>query len=197
MICKAGDLTKEDIGAIRIAPTESFVEIRQSSLAGFLKALDGTREIEAGVILHQLDKVPDLASGPRGPSGPRPTTASKRRKPLEDRGDHPSEAPRQHKPAPQSPRPKRAPRPEDTRPEGVVEPLKKKKKAPTKGKADHKLKGGGKAPKAGKPGKPGLAPKVGKPSSKKNKARRAAALQSKANQGGQGAPRRKGPPPQG
>ena len=39
MLCNAGDLTKEDIGAIRIQASESFVEIRQTSAAAFNQAV--------------------------------------------------------------------------------------------------------------------------------------------------------------
>jgi len=65
MLCKAGNLTKDDIGAIRVHATESFVEIRQASVAGFLSALGGNSEIEPGARVSQLDKAPDLSKSPR------------------------------------------------------------------------------------------------------------------------------------
>jgi len=39
MLCKAGNITKDDIGAIRIQETESFVEIREVAVSGFLKEI--------------------------------------------------------------------------------------------------------------------------------------------------------------
>lgn len=65
MLCKAGNLTKDDIGAIRVQATESFVEIRQSSVAGFLAALGSDYEVEPGAKVSQLDKAPDLSNTPR------------------------------------------------------------------------------------------------------------------------------------
>ena len=65
MLCKAGNLTKDDIGAIRVQAGESFVELRESSAAGFLAALGGNAEIEPGAKVSKLDKAPDIASSPR------------------------------------------------------------------------------------------------------------------------------------
>ncbi len=41
MLCKAGNITKDEIGAIRIQDSETFVEIAERAVEGFLKALDG------------------------------------------------------------------------------------------------------------------------------------------------------------
>lgn len=65
MLCKAGNLTKDDIGAIRVQSGESFVELREGSAEGFLAALGGNAEIEPGAKVSKLDKAPDIASSPR------------------------------------------------------------------------------------------------------------------------------------
>ncbi len=65
MLCKAGNLTKDDIGAIRVQSGESFVELRESSAAAFLSVLGGNLEIEPGAKVSKLDKAPDIANSPR------------------------------------------------------------------------------------------------------------------------------------
>lgn len=122
MTCKAGDLGKNAIGAIRVQATESFVEIKQASVAGFLKAIGGQMRIE-GAEVTQLDKPPAAANK----TWERPT---KRRdtRPV-DYNDAPT--PRRKKPKKHdAPRAREV---EATLPEGVHTPYKKRKK-PASGK---------------------------------------------------------------
>ncbi|CUH53897.1 DEAD/DEAH box helicase [Shimia marina] len=68
MLCKLGDLTKDDIGAIRINPDESYVQVLESSVAGFLAAIGPAMTLEEGAKLAQMDSAPVLERGPsRGP----------------------------------------------------------------------------------------------------------------------------------
>ncbi|WP_327794727.1 DEAD/DEAH box helicase [Harenicola maris] len=70
MLCTAGDITKDDIGAIRIQQTQSYVQIREGSVPAFLKALGDEMQVE-GTSITKLDKPPQLdAKGP--PRGPKP-----------------------------------------------------------------------------------------------------------------------------
>ena len=225
MVCKAGDLTKDDIGAIRIADDESYVEIRAESVPGFLKAIGPDMKIEGNKQLRQLDQAPDLPAfkrpdrGPKGAPhrqdrGPRaaatrpdhapkaapPRPAKPKSAPV-DWNDDP--APRVRKPKPEFRKPaKSAPRkpaPAAQDPE-VHAPLSPKKR-PTLG-TKFSPKGGARSgsdkpsgPPRGKDGprKPGAGfakgapPPKGKPSSKKNRARAAAAKSAK---GGYAPPKR-------
>ena len=188
MLCKLGNITKEDIGAIRIQQDQSYVEIRQSAADAFQATIGDDMQVE-GARLERLTSAPDLGAAPK-PSFDKPKRPKPHRKPEGttkpvDWNDDP--APRQRKPKPadrktdKKPRHK-AKRPEDSRPEGVVVP-KRKSDAP---------KGGPKsAPKgaAKKPGGP--KPPPGKPSSKKNRARAAAAKAVKP--GGNAPPKRRKP----
>ncbi|MCL4105466.1 UNVERIFIED_CONTAM: hypothetical protein GTU68_055597 [Idotea baltica] len=228
MLCKAGGLTKDDIGAIRVQDQESFVEIKADSVPGFLKEIGAAMTVEDGAQLTQLKDAPAAARQPRPAFGSKPPRgkkpyadkgprksfdkkdgpAGKREDRHEDRRDdkkpRPAAAPidwnddptpKRKKPKPEDrarsgaggkpghkgdkPPFKKRPRPEDSRPEGVVT---KHKKRPGKPNGKPEGKPGGKP--AGKPWeKSGAKPKsdgggtpVGKPSSKKNRARRAAAL---------------------
>lgn len=58
MLCRRGDLTKDDIGAIRVQGSHSFVEVLETSVPGLLSALGGDMKLEEGAVLTQLDKAP-------------------------------------------------------------------------------------------------------------------------------------------
>ncbi len=72
VICNAGNISREDVGAIRITADASLIEIRKSAVDGFLKAVGSSMTLEEGAQLKQLDKAPIIDRGPRGapkPSG--------------------------------------------------------------------------------------------------------------------------------
>lgn len=72
MLCKAGDIDRDAIGAIRIQENETYAEISEGAVEGFLKALDGKTELEPGAVLTRLGEAPDLPPPPRrGPGGPK------------------------------------------------------------------------------------------------------------------------------
>lgn len=159
-LCKAGGLTRDDIGAIRVQPDETYVEIRGASVAGFLAAIGKDMVIDPMTSLKRLDIEPEIARKP-----PTKFVASQRFKKAfegkprnaphkgqwsdaaESGGERETRSP--DAPAHKKPFAKRW-KPEDTRPEGVVAPLK-----PRKGPAG--------APKPGaKPHRKGGKPAVGK-----------------------------------
>ena len=105
LLCRAGDLDKSAIGAIRVQESETFVELTEASADGFLSALGDGGVLEDGVTVRALDSAPDIAplprkprpDGPRGKPGPRDDRP--RRDPREDR---PARAPRRsHDDAPE------------------------------------------------------------------------------------------------
>ncbi len=109
MLCRLGDITKDDIGAIRIQQDHSFVEILEASAPKFTAAIGPDMKVEDGAIVTKLDKAPDLPRtnpnrGPKPDRGPRPE-----RRP--DRGPKPDYTPRTSDydpdaaPAPRNPRP--------------------------------------------------------------------------------------------
>ncbi|MGR3714375.1 MAG: DEAD/DEAH box helicase [Shimia sp.] len=73
MLCDVGGINKNDIGAIRVQETESFVQIKESSVAGFLQAVGPEGKLERGATLKQLADAPKLermkSGGPRGGGG--------------------------------------------------------------------------------------------------------------------------------
>ncbi len=107
MLCRLGDLTKDDVGAIRIQPSHSFVEILASSAPRFVAALGADMKVESGAIVTQLDSAPVLERGPKpsGNRGPKPGGRPDRGpRPPRDKQAYDSDAPS----APRKPRPKPA-----------------------------------------------------------------------------------------
>ena len=65
MLCKAGGITKDDIGAIRVQKNVSFIEIRKASAAKFTKTIGPSLKVEDNATLTQLEKPPAVANTPR------------------------------------------------------------------------------------------------------------------------------------
>jgi ATP-dependent RNA helicase DeaD len=120
MICKAGGITKNEIGAIRIQPNETFIEISEPAVAGFLKSVGGDMKLENQGTLTALDSPPQL--GERGTrktkrdynDGPKRDFGDKPKrdygdKPKRDFGDKPkrdyANKPKRHAPRDQAPPP--------------------------------------------------------------------------------------------
>lgn len=136
-LCKAGGLTRDDIGAIRVQQDETYVEIRGTSVAGFLAAIGPDMVIDPMTRLQRLEIEPEAARKP-----PTKFAKSQRFKKAYEgkpKGGHakgrafdasepadrtaPEASQKSGGPKPKAKRWK----PEDTRPEGVVTPLKPKK----------------------------------------------------------------------
>lgn len=95
MLCKAGNITKREIGAIRIDQEESFVEISPECVEKFLEGMGPNRTLEKTIIVTRLDGAPkgikDIREKPdaykkpyaarkpdaRATSGPKPRFAQK------------------------------------------------------------------------------------------------------------------------
>ncbi|MEL6451138.1 MAG: DEAD/DEAH box helicase [Pseudomonadota bacterium] len=180
ILCNAGDITKDDIGAIRITGDMSYVELKTEAVAGFVQNLGPAMQVEGGAQVAQLEAVPAAASQPKPKFAAKPQGKKVWDKPAKpaqpkaearptDWNDAPTPKPRKPKPgakpAPAKPRAKAPSALDKAIQDGAVTTPKKPR---------HKTaqKAGANAPHRGKPGS--AAPKVGKFSSKKNKARRAA-----------------------
>lgn len=184
MLCKLGKLSREDIGAIRIQPDVSLVEIRQGSVQGFLDAVGPRMVLEGGAALKQLATPPKLDRAPR--QGKPASPGGKDRRSVEqahpvrpaepavsgtteptDLNDSPT--PRTKKPKGDAKRagPSRS-KPDDPKTAEMPKPGPWK---PRKSGSKPKSRGG-----PNDPANPGRGPKppVGKASSKKNRARQEA-----------------------
>ena len=62
MLCRAGDITKNEIGAIKMQMEETYVELSAASADGFLKKLGPNRMLEKGIRLTPIEGQPDLTN---------------------------------------------------------------------------------------------------------------------------------------
>ena len=210
MLCKMGDVSRDEIGAIRIQAEETFFEIKESSADKFLASVGPGMTMEDDAALVRLDTPPKLDRGPRKPDrGPRKDFEKRDAKPRPPRKDRdapkkPSAAPIEWNddPAPKKKKPK-ADKPPfkksgDKPPfkKGGDKPPFKKKSKSEKARDDgaisdkpRKPRHGASDPSKRMDGPPrgkGPKPPVSKPNSKKNKARRAAEGGKPFKAGGKG-----------
>jgi ATP-dependent RNA helicase DeaD len=68
LLCRAGNLDKTAIGAIRVQDSETFVELSEPAVAGFMQSLGADGALEDEVSARLLDAAPNL---PQRKSGPR------------------------------------------------------------------------------------------------------------------------------
>lgn len=66
-ICRAGDITRDDIGAIRVQEQETFFEVLAASADGFEAALGPARVLKDGQFVTRLDAMPELEGFQRVP----------------------------------------------------------------------------------------------------------------------------------
>ncbi|MEJ6398157.1 DEAD/DEAH box helicase [Yoonia sp. 208BN28-4] len=105
MICKAGGITKKEIGAIRIQPNETFVEISEAAVPNFLKEVGPDMSLENQAQLTALDGPPQISE-----RGARPSKRSYDDKPRGDKKPY-DKKPRGDKPRYDKPRDNSAPPP--------------------------------------------------------------------------------------
>ena len=77
LLCRAGNLSKDEIGKIKMVDTETFVELKEASVAGFMDGLGLDDVLEGEVKVRLLDKAPDVGRGPKGPKGGKPRQKGK------------------------------------------------------------------------------------------------------------------------
>lgn len=177
MLCKAGGISRGDIGAIRLQDDQSFFEVKANKVPGFLSLITPAMSVE-GFAVEQLDAAPDLAR--TGKPAPRGKTRKFDKKPTKPhrKGDRTSSTKHNGKDEFGADRPIKAPVHARTK-DADAKPRK-----PSKPEGDTPK---GKRPADRKKGPP---PPKGKPNSKKNRARAAAKAISKAK-GGDSAPKRR------
>jgi ATP-dependent RNA helicase DeaD len=64
MLCRNGNITKNEIGAIKMQPEETYVEIAKDAAEGFLGHIGPNSMLERGIRVTVLDGQPDLAPQP-------------------------------------------------------------------------------------------------------------------------------------
>lgn len=182
MICKAGKITKDDIGAIRIADDQSFVEIREQAVDGFISAIGSGMRIEKTKEVVRLDGAPDVPEFKRPKrdfSKPGKPRHRKGNTPPVDWNDDPT--PKHRKPKPEDRKPRAKSAYKKTTDDGAHGAIAPKRSSENKHKGKPKAASGSPERGKGRPkkdGPKGPPPPKGKPSSKKNRARAASGARS-------------------
>ena len=103
MLCKLGNVTRDDVGAIRIQQDAALIELREAAVDGFLAAIGPAMVLEGGAALTRLSSAPTFERGAR----PARAAAPKDRAPRQDKPAAKETAARFEKPAAkvQEPRP--------------------------------------------------------------------------------------------
>ncbi|QUJ75888.1 DEAD/DEAH box helicase [Sulfitobacter albidus] len=122
MLCRKGDLTRDDLGAIRSMPRHSFVEVAEGAVDRLTKALGADMQAEDGVTLERVAGKPDFGPRPErdrdAPRGPKPAH-------RKNDGPRPERAPKQE-------RPERPQRPDRDAPRAAPAHAKRDPKRPPK-----------------------------------------------------------------
>ncbi|NKJ75175.1 DEAD/DEAH box helicase [Rhizobium leguminosarum bv. viciae] len=64
MLCRNGNVTKREIGAIKMQPEETFVEIAAASAESFQAAIGPNKALERGIRVTRLSGTPDFSRAP-------------------------------------------------------------------------------------------------------------------------------------
>ena len=174
MLCRAGHITKRDIGAIKIQQTETYVELTPECVEQFLAAVGPSRKIEKTVTIDPVDGPPkgekrepsernyskrrpfkdkEKKTGyPRDDSEKKPERKRESKPEFKPRPKHESESGARDDTKPKHRFAKRSKNPEQTE-KTWDKPTKK-----TKGKKPHKPQFAKEGPKGGKPFKGGDSP---------------------------------------
>ncbi|TIX98601.1 MAG: ATP-dependent RNA helicase, partial [Mesorhizobium sp.] len=70
MLCRTGGISKREIGAIKMQPEETFVQIAADWADRFLQAIGPDRKLQNNIAVKRLDGTPDLSRA--GYQEPRP-----------------------------------------------------------------------------------------------------------------------------
>ena len=84
MLCRNGNLTKRDIGAIKMQPEETFVEFSAEGAERFLAAIGPDKTLERGIRVKPLPGAPDLSQAKRD-------TPYAKKAPFADRSARPND----------------------------------------------------------------------------------------------------------
>lgn len=86
MLCRAGHITKGEIGSIKIQENETYVEIAPDSVEKFLAAVGPSRKVEKNVTVDRLEGMPKMEADTRSNRRPRGGDRDRGRGGDRDRG---------------------------------------------------------------------------------------------------------------
>ncbi len=101
MLCAAGGMTKDAIGAIRVQEHETLVQLAGASLDGFMARVGPSQTLEKGIRVRRAESGSDTRPAPR----PDPSREPRAEPPAEGAAPTPTAAPERPAPAPRRQRP--------------------------------------------------------------------------------------------
>ncbi|WP_417523848.1 DEAD/DEAH box helicase [Marinovum sp.] len=169
LLCRAGGLDKDSIGAIRVQQNETFVELTQEAAGGFMANLGADNVLDENVTVRPAEAPPQGPRPQRDDRGPSKPRAKRDFDGPRPKRDFDAPRPKRDFDAPRPPRdeaPKPRPAPKEYKPADPETHGPAKKRAKPAG--DDKPRGFDKGPKdrGDKPGKPFKAGGAGKPGGK-------------------------------
>jgi ATP-dependent RNA helicase DeaD len=105
MLCKAGGISKRQIGSIRVEQNETYVEIDAASVDEFIARIGKGGHIEKSIRVARLDNAPGVQRE-RPAENPHKKPLEKSRKPQADYTERPKRSHKPHRGAPGKPLPK-------------------------------------------------------------------------------------------
>jgi ATP-dependent RNA helicase DeaD len=95
LLCRAGHITKKEIGSIRIEKTETYVEIAPKSVEGFFAAVGPSKKLDKTISVDLMDG-PPKGGAKRGPKAEADRPEKSKRKTLKAKSDTGSEGSTTH-----------------------------------------------------------------------------------------------------
>ncbi|NTF09353.1 DEAD/DEAH box helicase [Agrobacterium rubi] len=105
MLCRFGKLTRQDIGAIRMQQTETYVELAADAVDRFTSALGKDMMLEKGIRVKAMEGKPDMTGGNREDTRPAKAQRKFAAKPAAGGERRTDDKPWKKKPAPAGDRP--------------------------------------------------------------------------------------------
>ncbi|NQV82205.1 MAG: DbpA RNA binding domain-containing protein, partial [Rhodospirillales bacterium] len=84
MLCRAGHITKHDVGAIRILQSETFVELKPACVERFLEAIGPSLKMEKTISITRLKGRPEVPSESRKDRSDKPHKSHGKKKAYND-----------------------------------------------------------------------------------------------------------------
>jgi ATP-dependent RNA helicase DeaD len=82
MLCRSGNIGRDDVGAIRVQETETFVEVLAARVPAMMAAIGAGGKLEGDVVIRQLNAPPFGAAPSPAGTTPGPKVSAPRRKPA-------------------------------------------------------------------------------------------------------------------
>ena len=70
MLCRTGNISKREIGAIKMQPEETYVQIAADWADRFLAAIGPDKKLQGNIVVKRLDGTPDLSRAGYQPPKP-------------------------------------------------------------------------------------------------------------------------------